>query len=89
MVIWDVAVIFKELGGVAGVIAHCARYAPLDIPPAPMTVYQWRNRNRISAEWLPVVLLGVLDLARPNQFDHLFTVVPSVPSLDFEAGDAL
>lgn len=60
MITWDVASIFNALGGVKGVVTLCAEVAPLDIPPRPDTVAVWKSRNKLPAEWAPVVVAGLL-----------------------------
>jgi len=61
MYVWDVAEIFKTLGGAKGVRELCGRLAPAAPLPAAITVHLWKHRNRISAEWLPVVVRGLVD----------------------------
>lgn len=78
---WNVDYLFTRLGGTPGVLAHCAKYAPLSIPPTPNTVGMWKVRKRISAEWLPVIIMGLLDIfweaGRPAaDYTHLFHVRP-------------
>lgn len=82
MITWDTDRLFELAGGVRGVLDICAKSDPLTIPPRPATVAVWKNRKRISAEWLPAVVEWVLasfDNLCPEQ-EALFTDAPATTS---------
>lgn len=65
MIAWNVAHMFKLAGGCEGVVKLCARFVPTGEPPALQTAAVWKHRDRISAEWLPVVVAGLLAAGHP------------------------
>jgi hypothetical protein len=83
MIFWNTNRILEMAGGTTGVIALCARVAPMEVPPNPATVAVWRFRGRISSKWLPVILSGLLHMPADLFVDGEATPSAApVPSLE-------
>ena len=68
MIRWNTERMFELADGPRGLLALCTRTASGANPPSMTTINVWKHRRRISAEWLPVVVSGLLDLGcAPNE----------------------
>lgn len=72
MIAWNVDRIYEKLGGPTGVLAHCALFNN-GTAPNYGTVVVWKHRQRIAAEWLPVILYGLFVLHGVQAGATLFT----------------
>lgn len=68
MLVFDIPFLFTAAGDSAGILDLCRKTVPDAIPPSPATVTVWKHRQRISAEWLPVVVYALMKRGIPPRF---------------------